>query len=148
MASVSELSVKYKTACAGREPFLHKAGLGLLGRCENSALLLSDLLHGQDCALQPQFHSCSFQLEAGESPVVSTQLPVSGYPVQCVPQQVEACCFSSLKCLGEDPLPYLDDSAVGEWVLLRTGKLVDGKRGKPAKIAFFSQHSSAARELS
>lgn len=80
--------------------------------------------------------------------MVSTQLPVSGYPVQCVPQQVEACCFSSFKCLGEDPLPYLDDSAVGEWVLLRTGKLVDGKRGKPATSTFFSQRSSAARELS
>lgn len=81
-APVSELSVKYITACDGKEQFLHKAGLGVLVRWENSALLLLDLLHGQDCALQPQFSSCPFQLKAGQSPVVSTQLPVPGYPVQ------------------------------------------------------------------
>lgn len=85
-APVSELSVKYIVACAGRKQFLHNAGMGLLERWGSSTLLLSDLSTGS--ALQPQFNSCSFQLEAGQSPVVSTQLPASGYPVQCVPQQV------------------------------------------------------------
>lgn len=52
-APVSELSIRYVIARAGREQFFHKAGLGLLARWENSALLLFDLLHRQDCALQP-----------------------------------------------------------------------------------------------
>lgn len=41
--------------------------MGLLERWEDSTLLLLDLLHGEDCALQLQFSCCSFQLEAGQS---------------------------------------------------------------------------------
>lgn len=82
LVRLSELSVQcVRAVWAGAVPPRGRAvTLGKKGK-QRFATVRSSPWADLHCALQPQFSFCFFQLEAGQPPVVSAQLPVPGYPV-------------------------------------------------------------------